>query len=160
MYNPQPRLASHLVRLPVADNAVYRVTNDKGEPVEWQLVPIHPAVLRVPGRVSMAKFELVITAADLPGLSSRVYHVARSSASGKLDDQVARPKKLTSGHQPYIENDLVKVSVSPRTGFASIQTRESMTGSWTNVELKQEFGFYRSAVGDNSNFEARASGIY
>ena len=57
IYNPIARVISPFIRIPVRDNASYRITNSAGHPVASQTVPVPSSVLSVPGRNSQARWE-------------------------------------------------------------------------------------------------------
>lgn len=52
-----------------------------------QLVPIPNAVREVPGRKSIAFYELVFLATEVPGLGFKSYYVSKGSGDQQLDEE-------------------------------------------------------------------------
>jgi len=148
VYNPLASEISSFIRIPVNNKHVYRVLNTENDKVEIQLVPIPQQVLNIPGRKSSAKYEVVFFAENIPGLGSKTFrfeHISNKERNIKI-------KKIEK--KMVLENSHLKIEVS-RNGMM----KRLRTGS-SDIHLTQEFAYYKGAVGDNTNFDKRASGAY
>ena len=98
-------------------------------------------IQNIPGRVSSAKCELVFIASDIPPLGLSKYNVKET---GMLAASSPAKKKITT--DTWIKNDLVKILIDKTGKLSKIFTSPNSS----KVHLKQEFAFYRGAVGNNS----------
>ena len=89
--------------------------------------------------MSRAQCELVFIALDLPPLGLSKYNVKEN---GKRANNLNSMKIFT---ETWMKNDLVKIFID-RTGKLSKIFRSNSS----EIHLKQEFAFYRGAVGNNS----------
>jgi hypothetical protein len=76
VFNPLARSVTHHVRVPVS-SASYKVFDTTGVEVEAQMVPLPEPVLRIPGRISPAKQELIFKAVKLPPLGYSAYYIQK-----------------------------------------------------------------------------------
>jgi len=148
IYNPMAKNISSFIRIPVKNKHVYRVLNSENNKIETQLVPIPEEVLRIPGRESVAKYEVVFYAEDIPGLGSKTFKFEHVS-SKNTDIEMESVKRTF-----YLENSHLKIEVNKNGILQKIKTETS------DIHLKQEFAYYKGAVGDNTEFIKRASGAY
>jgi lysosomal alpha-mannosidase len=149
VYNPQARTISAFVRVPVESNSIYSVRDSDGTAVLSQLVPLPLEVLKIPGRSSTARLEVVFEAADLPGLGSRAFSVEKGRGLGP----VTSPTKVGSG--VVLENEAgVRVELTSAGGIQRISS------GGKDIHAQQQFAYYEGAVGDNMEYDHRASGAY
>lgn len=96
LYNPLSRPVTEFVRLPVPDETAYDVIDPNGQRLTVQFVPLPGAVLRIPGRQSLANVELVFRADDLPPLGYKSYLITREENYLKniLGAKRSDPKKI------------------------------------------------------------------
>ena len=90
--------------------------------------------------MSSAKCELVFIASDIPPLGLTKYNVKEN---GKLTANVLS-KKITT--DTWMKNDRVKILFDKSGKLSKIFTSSNST----EIHLKQNFAFYRGAVGNNS----------
>ena len=161
LYNPLTSVVSRPVRLPVTScDTLYSITSETGDSLETQMVPIPTEVdlsdkyniqfiisylskvQDIPGRVSGAKCDLVFIASDIPPLGLSKYSVKEN---GKLSSTLSSSKKkITIG--TWMKNDRVKILFDKTGKLSKIITSSNSS----DIHLKQEFAFYRGAVGNNS----------
>jgi len=80
LYNPLSRPVTEFVRLPIASETVYNVVDPDGQNLTVQFVPLPDAVLRIPGRRSLATTELVFQVDSLPPLGYKSYLITREKS--------------------------------------------------------------------------------
>ena len=148
VYNPLANNVSSFIRIPVKNKHVYRVLNSQNSEVETQLVPIPEEVLRIPGRHSSAKYELVFFAENIPGLGSKTFKFEHISKK-EMEVHVEKIRKTI-----FLENSHIKVKVNKKGVLERLKTETS------DIHLTQDFAYYKGAVGDNTDFVKRASGAY
>jgi len=90
LYNPLSRPVTEFVRLPIPDETAYSVVDPSGQKLTVQFVPLPNAVLRIPGRQSLATVELVFQADDLPPLGYKSYLITKESRSSYLNSLRAK----------------------------------------------------------------------
>jgi lysosomal alpha-mannosidase len=144
VYNPLSRPVTKYVRLPVLGQA-YEVQDPAGTSLVVELIPIPEPVLKIPGRQSEAKVELVFKAADLPPLGFKSYSVKKKSGNEILKEEDVT--ELKSGG--------VGVVLDPNTGLLQEVILNGQT-----VKVAQEFLYYEGFVGDNEEPKNRSSGAY
>ena len=88
LYNPLSQNVTIPIRIPVTGLS-YIVRDPKGKKIVTDMVPIPTPVLKIPGRTSKAKYELVFIAEDMQPLAFRSYFIKKSN-------HIDRPKKLRS----------------------------------------------------------------
>ncbi|KAF5279394.1 hypothetical protein FQA39_LY05504 [Lamprigera yunnana] len=146
LYNPLSRKVSYPVRLPVNGN-VYNVTDPKGKPVPWQVVPSISDFASIPN-IAHSKNDLVFIANDLPGLGVHVYYVT------KLKDQ--------TDPTPERPNELITIGDKKlnATFTESGHLLTEVCGNNLCFPLVQELMYYVGAQGNNMEFKNRSSGAY
>lgn len=90
LYNPLSRPVTEFVRLPIPGETAYSVVDPSGQKLTVQFVPLPSAVLRIPGRQSLATAELVFQADDLPPLGYKSYLITKASRSSYLNSLRAK----------------------------------------------------------------------
>jgi hypothetical protein len=83
IFNPLARPVTHHVRVPVA-SSTYKVYDNKGAEIQAQLVPLPEPVMRIPGRISPAKQDLVFRAENLPPLGYTAYYIQKLAGYSML----------------------------------------------------------------------------
>jgi len=107
-------------------------------------------VVQTPGRVmSPATYELVFHAEHLPPLGFRSYYVEKTSTELPPDSSTEPVQGTQIGFEQGVLVD-----------FDDKGLMTQVTKNGAPMEIKQNFLWYRGAVGDNSVFEKRASGAY
>jgi len=151
VYNPMPRTETFHVRVPVVFGDEYKVTDPDQNEVEYQLIPIPDSVQVVPGRVSEAKFELIVKV-TIPGLSSVAFNVVKQLKGY----EGIKHLDLNSGKWGGIslQNENLKLELSRNGGIKKIKSGE------IDINMNMKFEWYEPAVGNNEGFENRASGAY
>ncbi|XP_076348984.1 lysosomal alpha-mannosidase-like [Tachypleus tridentatus] len=153
IYNPLARPINHYIKLPVTSNA-YKVIGPKGEPVAAQLVPIPPAVQKIPGRVSKATSELVVNV-KLPPLGFSTYFIKKSNNSHLAKEQMSEVFESRS-EEEIVGNKEVAVTIDGKTGLL----KSMNLSNGMKFPIKQAFYWYQGMNGNNSEFQFRASGAY
>ena len=126
------------------------MTDKDGNILENQIVPLPKPVMTIPGRKSFATHEVLFWATNLPGLTSRSYHVVKKSGIvGNSDSEVrqyrGQPTPMTLG---FIgQNNMVL------NQFGSIKRIGTM-------KIGQMFGWYEGFAGKGSSDQQRSSGAY
>lgn len=146
VYNPLGHSTSQHVRIPVkAFN--FEVRDFIDMTVDSQLVPIAEPVLSLKYRTAEAVNELVFKATDIPPLGSKSFHISRLSTEyQKPAEENASP--LTIGSE--------SLSVT----FDSKGLLSSISVDGEAFDIKQNFLWYKGAVGDNREANNRSSGAY
>jgi lysosomal alpha-mannosidase len=104
-----------------------------------QAVPIHPAVYRIPGRNSRAKFELVFKAESIPPLGFKSFHVSKKSALAKI--QLSQEQKLSTSSKTLVGNDELLMVFDTQKRLRNIVTRENI------YDITQNYGWYEGSPG-------------
>lgn len=152
VYNPLAHATYQYVRFPVG-SAKYEVKDYRNIVVPSQLVPIAKSIKSLDYRQSMAAFELVFQATEVPALGYKSYFVSR--IMNEVQPHVILMKRNAKKPQPIvIGNEFLNISFDVN-GLLSEITVDGETS-----KLSQNFVFYKGAVGDNENFENRSSGAY
>ena len=153
IYNPLGRVRSSLIRLPVVSAENWVVKDETGQVLVHQVTPLPEPVKRIPGRKSLAEYDLAFYADDLPPLGIKAFTIEKSNEF-KEDSSLAKRTSLNVG-------DEIRVSV----GNSELEIRATETGL-EFTDLKNSFSnyfypaFYHGHPGNNSEFEFRASGAY
>ncbi|XP_018323357.1 lysosomal alpha-mannosidase-like [Agrilus planipennis] len=157
IYNPLSRPVDHYVRLPVLD-VKFIVLDPEGKSIPVEKIPLPRAILKIPGRKSLATHEILFLAADLPPLGFKTFYVTNNSTESD-EDEVFNKIESTM----YRNN---KGNVEIRTNTSSF-TYDENTGLLAGIHLngmyipmRQQFLLYGGAVGSNSNAALRSSGAY
>ncbi|RZC32509.1 lysosomal alpha-mannosidase, partial [Asbolus verrucosus] len=143
VYNPLSRPVTKYVRLPVTAEA-YDVQDPNGAKLPVQLIPTPEPILKIPGRRSSAKVELIFKA-DIPPLGFSSYIVTKKSGNEICKEEDTT--ELTSG--------VVGLKIDANTGLL---TDISMNGK--TIKIGQEFLYYEGFVGNNEVPINRSSGAY
>ncbi|ENN70995.1 hypothetical protein D910_06863 [Dendroctonus ponderosae] len=141
VYNPLSRYVNKYVRVPVWGKS-YQVQEPSGGGQTVQIIPIHPKILKIPGRTSNATLELVFQARNVPPLGFKSFYVQRAEG----DDVTA----LDNGTF-CIHYDNVGLDVDPTAGIVGkIHFENNVT-----VDINQTFQYYAGSVD-----KAKPSGAY
>ncbi|XP_057366002.1 lysosomal alpha-mannosidase-like [Daphnia carinata] len=147
VYNSMSLVVDRYVRVPLPSGINFEVRDTLGNTMPSQMIPIAESIKALPGRVSTATRELVFLARYLPPLGSKSYFVL---PVGSGDAETREQDNKFS-----ISNEKVSVEIDDVTGLI-----KSVTVNGKTTPLKQEFLWYASKSGDNSQAEKRASGAY
>lgn len=139
VYNPLSRNVSQYIRVPVVDK-IFEVLCPSGNVIPSQYMAIPEAVKNIPGRMSLAQYELVFLA-KLPPLGFKSYYLNRTT--------------VHSGQNPQKTNTGSSIQINTDTGLLSSVLINNIT-----LPLKQEFLYYLGAVGNNEEYKNRSSGAY
>ncbi|XP_017153506.2 lysosomal alpha-mannosidase isoform X1 [Drosophila miranda] len=151
LYNPLAHFTDEYVRVPVT-HYNYKVIDNKGVPMEIQMLPIPSAVMKMKNRSSNAQYELVFFATNLPPLGYRTYYIEKLNSSEEFLRPSFSPKKTSS--LTVIGNEYIKLGFDTN-GFLSEVTADGLTRI-----VSQEFLYYEGAKGNNAEFLNRSSGAY
>lgn len=80
LYNPLSRPVTEFVRLPIPSETAFSVVDPNGQRLTVQFVPLPSAVLRIPGRRSLATAELVFQADDIPPLGYKSFLITKDKS--------------------------------------------------------------------------------
>ncbi|XP_076327158.1 LOW QUALITY PROTEIN: lysosomal alpha-mannosidase-like [Tachypleus tridentatus] len=152
IYNPLARPVNPYIRLPVTGSA-YKVVGPKGEALAAQLVPIPPAVQKIPGRVSKATLELVFNV-KLPALGFSTYFIRKSNNLRIIKEQQSQVYEARG--DVTVGNKDVTVVIDGKTRLL----REMHLSNGIKLPVKQFFYWYQGMSGNNSEAQFRASGAY
>lgn len=94
VFNPLARSVTHHVRVPVSSSS-YKVYDAQGVEVQAQMVPLPEPVLRIPGRVSPAKQELIFRAEKLPALGYSAYYIQKLAGHTMLSYAEKGPDRFS-----------------------------------------------------------------
>ncbi|XP_030561633.1 lysosomal alpha-mannosidase isoform X2 [Drosophila novamexicana] len=151
LYNPLAHTTKEYVRVPVADYK-YIVLDPTGKSLTTQVVPVPKPVAAIKHRNSIAEYELVFLASNLPAMGYKTYYIQRDDSSPVNIKPTALPKRESS--YTVIENENIKLTFDTN-GFLSEVTADGMTRM-----ISQEFLYYEGATGNNAEFLNRSSGAY
>lgn len=185
IYNPIAHSVHQNVRIPITDGEYevmdYRSVPGKLSiffcfqrmftynyfflPVVSQIISIPQSVLSLKFRHSDATRELVFTASNLPPVGYKSYFIQKKSNEEKA---TRTPEvKLV---EDYVNDDMPATGV--QSGPFSIGNRyltlsfddngllSSATSDGVDMKVKQNFYFYKGALGNNEEFVNRSSGAY
>ncbi|XP_050428079.1 lysosomal alpha-mannosidase-like [Adelges cooleyi] len=154
IYNPLSRPITEFARLPISDNDSYDVIDPQKKKLITQIVPLPKSVIDIPGRVSSAVAELIFEATNLPPLGYKSFIVRKDPT-----------KKTTNGtftRSAQLENN--SVDIGDKWFGLKINAQDSrrytMYVDGQEIPLTQEFMYYKSMAGNNSEDVHRASGAY
>lgn len=146
VYNPLSHPTNQNVRVPVsAFNYEVRDSNDAIVPS--QTVPVPASILSLPYRTARAVNELVFKTSDVPALGYKSYFVSRTATAYEA------PK-------PSVTTPVTIGSDSFSVGFDSNGLLSSVSVDGEAYQIKQNFWWYKGAMGDNREFANRSSGAY
>lgn len=111
-----------------------------------QTIPIPPAVYRIPGRNSRAKFELVFKAESIPPLGFKSFHVAKKSTLGKI--QLSVEQKLMTSSKTLVGNEELLMVFDTSKRLRNIVTRENI------YDITQNYGWYEGSPGKQKALHA------
>jgi len=154
VYNPLGHVRSSVVHLPVVTSEGWIITNDQGQVLNHQVTPLMEQVLQIPGRQSLAQFDLAFVAADVPPLTIRSFRIQKSNSKNVDDPSIAKKISMTLG-QTY--------EFPTHKGTMSVVVNSSgLTVTYPKKEISviHRFGYYQGHPGNNTEFEFRASGAY
>ncbi|XP_067010796.2 lysosomal alpha-mannosidase isoform X2 [Anabrus simplex] len=151
VYNPLSHPVSHYVRLPVLGSS-YSVLDPTGEEQVVQMLPLHPAILTLPERISKATMELVFRAKDLPPLGFRSYYIRRENEVAKeKTEEVSEVRE----EDAVIGNERIQVELDDITGMIT-----AVINNGVRLPVTQDFLYYKAYAGHNFGEKNRASGAY
>nr|XP_023026878.1 lysosomal alpha-mannosidase-like isoform X2 [Leptinotarsa decemlineata] len=144
VYNPLSRPVSKHIRIPIRGDH-YVVIDPKGNQLDTEIIPIPESILRIPGRKSNAKNELIFLASNLPPLGFKSYFVEEASEN----DLPQKPHKNKSRLRE------AEFQINETTGSISKIIMNNIS-----LDFNQEFLYYKGFVGNNEVFANRSSGAY
>nr|CAD7458126.1 unnamed protein product [Timema tahoe] len=147
VYNPLARPVSHYVRIPVTGEQ-YVVTDPSGTSLVVQLVPVPEPVHSLEKSSVLVKTELIFHAVDLPPLGFRSYRVSRTTPT-------SRPGTSLQSSDTTIGNQNVTVEINETTGLL-----KKITVDGVEIQVEQNFHFYRAYSGSNGASNRRSDGAY
>lgn len=152
IYNPSSRKIDMTpLRFPIVNNVKYQVYNSSGLAVDYDVLPLSEAVVKMPGRRSNASAELIVFAKDIPPLGTKNYYVQAT-----VDNKPGiRLQAVASDADFIIDNGLVQLTFNGSSGLL-----RSVRKNGTEWNLGQHFHVYDAMKGYNYNAETRASGAY
>lgn len=163
VYNPLAHATYQKVRFPV-EGTNYEVRDYRGLDVTSQLVPIPVSVSKLKYRESLAKYDLVFQADEVPAVGFKSYLITR--VAEKTEDNFIKAPEVLHYIAPRDRRDIEKfenvvigneyLNISfDANGLLSEITIDEITH-----KLSQNFVFYEGAVGDNKEYKNRSSGAY
>ncbi|XP_030387439.1 lysosomal alpha-mannosidase-like isoform X2 [Scaptodrosophila lebanonensis] len=151
LYNPLAHPANEYVRVPVLGYN-YVVTDYNGAELNTQVVPVPAGVSKIKHRASVAKYELIFLASDLPPVGYKTFYVQKSDTDRGHMNPSSAPRKTSS---------LISI------GNKDLQLLFDTNGFLTEIQadgmartISQEFLYYVGAIGNNEEFLNRSSGAY
>lgn len=153
VYNPLTQPITHIVRVPV-DNATYNVYNSEGAELTTQIVQIHEAVKNIPGRVSATTHELVFRTDSIPAMGFKSFYVQHVNNKSSSDHSKVNNKQHVTSYTIGDPN-VASVTIDENKG-----TVKSVSMLGINLPVDQNFYYYKSSGGNNTEFQYRASGAY
>lgn len=145
VYNPLSHSTNQHVRIPViASN--YEVRDSSNAIIASQLVPVPASIRGLPYRLAEAVNELVFKTTDVPALGYKSYFVTRTT------NYVAPT--------PTNSNPVTIGSESFSASFDTNGLLSSVSVDGETYAVKQNFWWYKGAMGDNREFANRSSGAY
>lgn len=153
VYNPLAHSTFQPVRIPVR-HPNYRVRDYRQVPVEIQILPINERIAQIPYRNSVAEYEIVFLAQEIPGLGYKSYYVEAYDVA----------EEVSRNSLKWRQEDLATVEIGNKNVRAKFDTisglLKSVTVNGESHDVTQEFMLYNGALGHNYNQGARSSGAY
>ncbi|XP_048487906.1 lysosomal alpha-mannosidase [Plutella xylostella] len=138
LYNPSSVKTYHFVRLP-ATMLSYSIKDANDDDVEYQLLPLPPPVINLPGRRSAALQELVFEAESVPALGYASFYVTAVHDAVKETAFTKNTNSEENLDKVYcISNEYIRVHVNKDTGL--LETLQHQDGA--RVQVSQNFFYY------------------
>ncbi|XP_017057316.2 LOW QUALITY PROTEIN: lysosomal alpha-mannosidase [Drosophila ficusphila] len=137
LYNPLAHKSTQYVRIPVKEEN-YQVTNEKGNLVPSEVVPVAKEVLDLEYRSNNTQHELVFKATVNKIGSYYIKKVESSENSQTSSIKIINPRE-SDDSETVVESSLIKLVIDNQTG--RLKTIE-MNGVSENIV--QNFGFYKT----------------
>lgn len=156
VYNPLSQPVTHVIRIPAHDNTTFKVYNSEGTQLTMQIIQIHEALKKIPGRVSSTTHELLFRTDSIPPMGFKSFYVEQVNS---------KPSDERGTHSSDVKSDPASVTIGdPNVASATIDGTTGIVKSvsmlGTNIPLEQNFYYYKSSGGNNTEFVYRASGAY
>lgn len=153
-YNPLAHSTHQYVRVPVSDSE-YEVFDHKNTRVISQTVSIPNEIQILSFRPSKASSELVFLATELPPLGYKSYYIQK-----KTSEKVAKSKMIDNKISQFLSEPFTIGNGQLNLKFNENGLLESAQINGAQMKVRQNFYYYRSAVGTNWRPEQRSSGAY
>jgi lysosomal alpha-mannosidase len=151
VYNPLARPLSTWLRIPVVDTNYIVIDNQKKQLIV-DFVPVYSETKKIPERnTSKANYAMLFNS-NISGLSFQTYFVNRKKNEEKIALISVNVKEPFS-----FENNYLKLNFDANGNLNSIQKNEK---GLLNMNLSQNYCYYKSMTGDNSIPDKQASGAY
>ncbi|XP_046916123.2 LOW QUALITY PROTEIN: lysosomal alpha-mannosidase-like [Dermatophagoides farinae] len=135
IYNPIAHSLRHFVRIPVK-NMQYKVVDHNEHVIPSQLVPIHPKILSLKERNSLATHELVfMSTLDPLGISSYLITKMSDYGSSEISENM-----LTNGQDVFLHNGKIGILIDGHTGFI----KQIQLPNGENIPFVQSFWYYKA----------------
>lgn len=157
VYNPLPRDISSWVRVPVVGQSGYKITDENGQTVSFDLAPVYQETQQIPERDDSKADHEIVFKADLSALAFRLYTFEKVSKSslGKLVGKKLPSRNVFSS--PFvIENENLQLEFDGQGNLNQVKNKQFGLSS----SVSQTYCIYKSMPGDNSNPDKQASGAY
>ncbi|EDV97218.1 lysosomal alpha-mannosidase [Drosophila grimshawi] len=163
LFNPLAHPSAQYVRVPV-NNEQYLVTNEKGQQVASEVVPVPWQVLAIEHRTNATQHELVFKATvdKIANFYIRNLPAPRNSQKPAFErfEKVHSMMQAMSNDDAesdefIIQNSLIKLTFDKTSGHLKTVQMNGLT-----EDIGQSFGIYTGAQGNNQGAEHRSSGAY
>ena len=155
IYNPLAHVRTSIVHLPVVANSKYTIYDENDNVQEHQLTPLSEEVMSVPGRTSLAQFDLAFLSSNVPPFGIKAFIIKREVESEEKDRLASKVSEALKG------NWVVKTTKNKAEMKISIESNQfSFFNSLTNQSVTHQLGYYKAFQGNNSEPSNQASGAY
>ena len=152
IYNPLPRSVDSWIRIPIVkSNYMVYMGN---QIIKSEIVEVSNETKLIPERSSTANYEIVFQA-TLPALGFNTYFINQTKKEIKRFNS-KKPVQSKSNAEFSIQNQYLQLSFDQNGNVAKLENFESNIA----MNLKHEFCYYKSKVGNNKDGENQSSGAY
>ncbi|EDV31827.1 uncharacterized protein Dana_GF14353 [Drosophila ananassae] len=135
LYNPLAHVSTQYIRIPVL-NENYEVTDEKGNQIASEILPVPWEVLALEHRPNNTQHELVFKAT-----ANKVanYFIKKIENSEGAQSPVIQKRSRDSESEVVVENSLVKLVIDKQSGLL-----KSIEMNGVSEEIVQNFGIYKT----------------
>ncbi|KAL7642128.1 UNVERIFIED_CONTAM: hypothetical protein RMT77_006688 [Armadillidium vulgare] len=157
VYNPIGRSKNFYVRVPVSNSLGYTVTDQDGNVLDSQLIPLPDQVVNIPGRTSSALYDLVFYAEDVPALGAEQFLI---QSDGVETDVESLDLKFISPDEDFIaESQKFMLTFDAETKKLK-KIGLKYEDELKDINVSQNWLWYPGMPGNNQEPRDRASGAY
>ena len=152
IYNNLGHTRSSIVHVPVKSGSGYTVSDGQGNEVEVQITPVTNEVMTIPGRESVAEYNLAFLAKSISPFDFIHYTIKKSSNPVNVNSYENTIPKTGNSYQIITGKGNFKIMIREK--------EFSFYNPITKSSVIHQFGFYKGYPGNNMDSSQRASGAY